>query len=201
MMDFPFQLPQSLSSYLDLFSIDQDKTVEKLEAHLKKRGHDAVGHFLLSWIYLQINNKPKAIEQALIAKTFAPGSPFLEYLHYFITHPDALNAYLPQTVTRDSKKVKKGISASNFLLDLESIISRLSHVEGHKITIKSIEENIDVDLSEQSISIDDLATETLATIHVAQGNKENAIIIYKKLIEKQPEKKSYFEEKIQALAD
>lgn len=197
-MDFPFQLPQSLASYTETFLNEPDKTIERLESHLKKRGYDAVGYFLLSWFYLNKDNKAKAIEYALIAKTYAPGSPFLDYLHYFFTHPDAFEAFLPKDSFRDGKKVKKTLSVSNFLIDLESLISKISQIESQKISLKSSleTEGEDVDLSIQSIDIDDLATETLATIHVNQGNIENAILIYKRLIAKDPSKKEYYEAKI-----
>lgn len=199
MMDFPFQLPKSLSGYIESFVNDPDKTIEKLDAHLKKRGYDAVGYFLLSWFYLNKDNKAKAIEYALVAKTYAPGSPFLEYLHYFFTHPDAFAAFVPKDVSRDGKKIKKSISVTNFLIDLETLISRISQIEGQKISLKTTSENEDIDLSIQSIDIDDLATETLANIHAMQGNTENAVLIYKRLIEKEPSKKDYFETKISDL--
>ncbi|MDW8158259.1 MAG: hypothetical protein RML72_05190 [Bacteroidia bacterium] len=44
-------------------------------------------------------------------------------------------------------------------------------------------------------------TETLAKIHIKQGNKEKAIKIYKKLMLKFPEKSSYFEKQIQQLKE
>lgn len=201
MMDFPFQLPKSLASYTETFSNDPDKTIERLENHLKKRGYDAVGYFLLSWFYLNKENKAKAIEYALKAKTFAPGSPFLEYIHYFFTHPDAFAAFVPKDSFRDGKKIKKTLSVSNFLIDLETLISRISQIEGQKIMLRSTsEEDADeIDLSIHSIDIDDLATETLATIHINQGNIENAILIYKRLLEKDASKKEYFEAKIAEL--
>lgn len=197
MQEFPFSLPKSLQSYIELFPEQREKTIEKLDAHLKKRGYDAVGYFLMSWFYLQLENRAKALEYALMAKTFAPGSPFLEYLHYYMAHPQAFEAAVPHTLHRDGKKIKRTASVANFLIDLEGLISKLSQVEGQKITIKpSSELEEDVDLSITSINIDDLATETLAAIHIKQGNKENAVAIYRRLIEKHPDKKAYFEQKI-----
>ncbi|TNE71554.1 hypothetical protein EP331_09290 [bacterium] len=202
MQEFPFPLPKSLQSYIELFPENKERTIEKLDAHLKKRGYDAVGHFLMSWFYLQLENKTKALEYALAAKAYAPGSPFLEYAHYFMAHPNALDAVIPQTIFRDGKKIKKTVSSTSFLIDLEDLISKLSHIEGQKIVLKpSSEQEDDIDLSVASINIDDLATETLAQIHIKQGNKENAVAIYKRLMEKEPNKKTYFEEKIAALSN
>lgn len=204
MMNFPFVLPKSLHSYLETFPNDPAKTTDRLEQQLKKRGYDAVGYFLLSWFYIQQENKVKAIENALIAKTFAPGSPFLEYVHYFFVHPDQFEANIPQNVHRDSKKRNKSISAANFLLDLESLISNLSQVESHKITIhqEKMEEIGDsIDLSQVSIDIDDIATETLAKIHALQGHKVEAINIYRRLIIKEPSKKAHFESQIALLEE
>jgi len=204
MMNFPFVLPKSLHSYLETFPNDPAKTTDRLEQQLKKRGYDAVGYFLLSWFYIQQENKVKAIENALIAKTFAPGSPFLEYVHYFFVHPDQFEANIPQNVHRDSKKRNKSISAANFLLDLESLISKLSQVESHKITIhqEKMEEIGDsIDLSQVSIDIDDIASETLAKIHALQGHKVEAINIYRRLIIKEPSKKAHFESQIALLEE
>jgi hypothetical protein len=55
----------------------------------------------------------------------------------------------------------------------------------------------DSDLTEEEES--DYVTETLAKIHVKQGNNDKAIKIYKKLKLKFPEKSSYFEGEIQKL--
>jgi tetratricopeptide (TPR) repeat protein len=201
MMNFPFTLPKSLESYLETFSTEPVKTIERLELHLKKRGYDAVGYFLLSWLYISRDDKSKAIENALIAKTYAPGSPFLEYLHYFFVHPHVFEASVPQHVHRDSRKRTKSISGAAFLLDLESLISRLSHVESQKITVhqEKLEANEDVDLSARSIDIDEIATETLAKIHLLQGNYKEAIQIYTALMVKDPDKKSYFEKQVSEL--
>jgi tetratricopeptide (TPR) repeat protein len=202
MIDFPFVLPKSLHSFLETFPNDPAKTTDRLEQQLKKRGYDAVGYFLLSWFYIQQENKVKAIENALIAKTYAPGSPFLEYVHYFFVHPDQFAASIPTNVHRDSNKQRKSVSVTNFLIDLESLISKLSQVESHKITVHQDKmEGFDesVDLSQASIDIDDIATETLAKIHALQGHKINAIEIYKRLIKKDPSKKTYYEEQISGL--
>ncbi|MDZ7693336.1 MAG: hypothetical protein U5K69_19840 [Balneolaceae bacterium] len=65
----------------------------KLKNHLKKRGPDAVGYFLLAWFYHVEGNKDKAIRAALKAKVFAPGSPLMDKLHYYLSHPDAFEAW------------------------------------------------------------------------------------------------------------
>lgn len=202
-MTFPFELPQSLQSYLETFPNDPEKTIDRLEMQLKKRGFDAVGYFLLSWFYYSKENKVKAIENALIAKSYAPGSPFLEYVHYFFVHPDQFDASIPQHLHRDSRKRAKSVSATSFLLDLESLIKKLSQVESQKITVHqdSMNSDEDIDLSQSSIDIEDIATETLAKIHILQGNKEQAIRIYELLSKQKPEKKDYFDSQIALLQE
>ncbi|MEX2363017.1 MAG: hypothetical protein WD597_05310, partial [Balneolaceae bacterium] len=51
MQQLPFNIPQSLSSYTEKFEDDPEKVIQKLKKHLRKRGPDAVGHFLLAWFH------------------------------------------------------------------------------------------------------------------------------------------------------
>ncbi|MDD5571635.1 MAG: hypothetical protein PHD97_10855 [Bacteroidales bacterium] len=61
-------------------------------------------------------------------------------------------------------------------------------------------ENFIVDLAENSIAEDDdIATETLAIIHMRQGNYNKAIKIYEKLSLKFPEKIIYFAAQINSI--
>jgi len=95
MHELPFEIPQSLRGYLTQFENDPDRGIANLEAFLKKRGMDAVGYFLLSWLYLNNGQKEDAVQCALKAKCFAPGSPFFQHLHYFLVHPDHFEAWKP----------------------------------------------------------------------------------------------------------
>ncbi len=95
MQELPFEIPQSLSSYVAQFENDPEKGIANLEAFLKKRGMDAVGYFLLSWLYFNNDQKEEAVHYALKAKCCAPGSPFFEHLHYFMVHPDHFEAWKP----------------------------------------------------------------------------------------------------------
>lgn len=95
MQGLPFEVPPSLSSYLNQFEHNPDKAIANLESFLKKRGMDAVGYFLLSWLYHNNEQKDEALHYALKAKFCAPGSPFFQHLHYFMMHPDHFNAWRP----------------------------------------------------------------------------------------------------------
>lgn len=95
MHELPFEIPQSLRGYLTQFENDPDRGIANLEAFLKKRGMDAVGYFLLSWLYFNNGQKEDAVQCALKAKCFAPGSPFFQHLHYFLVHPDHFEAWKP----------------------------------------------------------------------------------------------------------
>ncbi|MEM1406916.1 MAG: tetratricopeptide repeat protein, partial [Bacteroidota bacterium] len=66
-------------------------------------------------------------------------------------------------------------------------------------TIKATEAD-QTDLSEKStVYSEDLISENLAQILLAQGKKDKAIDIYKKLIWKFPQKKSYFAAQIEEI--
>ncbi len=95
MQELPFEIPQSLSSYVAQFENDPEKGIANLEAFLKKRGMDAVGYFLLSWLYFNNDQKEEAVHFALKAKCCAPGSPFFQHLHYFMVHPNHFDAWKP----------------------------------------------------------------------------------------------------------
>jgi hypothetical protein len=58
----------------------------------------------------------------------------------------------------------------------------LEAVEAHRIAIPQDDESDMEDLSEESNAVDDIISETLARIHVNQGNKKEAIKMYERLI-------------------
>lgn len=51
MIELPFDIPKSLASYVEQFDREPLKATKRLKEQLKKRGPDAVGHFLLAWFY------------------------------------------------------------------------------------------------------------------------------------------------------
>lgn len=193
MEPLPFELPPSLAMYAEQFEEDPERTIDKLERHLKRRGPDAVGYFLMAWFYVQADEMPKAIEHALKAKTYAPGSPFLEYLHYFLIHPEAFQAWIP---TEDNSHPVNESSVymqpADFIHDLESLISRLTEAENKKITLDPNSKTPADDLSVPSQSVDDIATETLAYIYEKQGKIEEAKAMYQRLITMRPDKKKEY---------
>lgn len=182
MESLPFDIPQSLSSFVESFGNDPKKALIKLKKHVKKRDPDAVGHFLLAWFHhIQGENK-EAIKEALVAKTYAPGSPLMEHLHYFLVHPELFEASIPNTKYSSAKKLQQA-SRTSPILNLDRLIEMLEAVESQRISIPlDSDDLVDNDLSEDSNEIEDIVSETLAKIHVNQGNKEEAIKMYERLI-------------------
>ncbi|WP_026166506.1 tetratricopeptide repeat-containing protein [Gracilimonas tropica] len=202
MQELPFHIPKSLSSYVEKFEDDPENVISKLKRHLKKRGPDAVGHFLLSWFYHLQNDNKKAIQEALKAKTYAPGSPLMEHLHYFLVHPEKFEAAVPQKAYISTGiKLQQG-SRTSPVLDLDRLIQMLEEVESNRIQIPAEDEDFDdSDLSKESEEVDDLISETLAKIHTKQGRKKEAIKMYERLIERDEHKADHYKTQISKLKE
>ncbi len=202
MQELPFNIPKSLSSYVEKFDEDPEEITQKLKKHLRKRGPDAVGHFLLSWFYHLQDKKSDAIKQALKAKTYAPGSPLMEHLHYFLVHPEKFEAAIPtHSYTSSSLKLQQA-SRTSPILDLDRLIEMLEAVESHRIQIPEKDEHFDdSDLSKEAEQVDDVVSETLAKIHSKQGRKKEAIKMYERLIHKNSDKADHYKDQISKLKE
>tara|TARA_B100000575_G_C23138334_1_gene661873 strand:- start:2958 stop:3563 length:606 start_codon:yes stop_codon:yes gene_type:complete len=197
MKTFPFTIPPSLNSYVEQFDADPARMIRKLERQVSRRDPDAVGHFLLAWFHCIKGNQNKAIAEALKAKTYAPGSPLMEHLHYYLLHPKQFDAKIPQTNKTDRKVLVQG-SRSAQILDLDRLIELLEAVESQRGNY-SYEEVSDEDLSENSSNVAEIISETLARIHESQGNKKEAIHMYERLVTVNEEKADTYTSKIEEL--
>lgn len=198
MSELPFKIPNSLASYLEQYEKRPDKTITRLQNQLQKHGSDAVGYFLLGWFYLRKGSKDRAIDCALKAKVLAPGSPFFKKLHYFFSHPDIFDAWHEQTAYRNAED-SSAVNAVS-VLNLDSLIKKLSHIDSNRMRPKS-----DLSPKNESLSYDsannvsDIVTETLAKVHEEQGNTDAAINAYQKLKNIKKEKASFYNKKISEL--
>ncbi|MBO6524965.1 MAG: hypothetical protein JJ971_14120 [Balneolaceae bacterium] len=198
MQKLPFNIPKSLSSYVEKFDADPKGITKKLNRHIKKRDPDAVGHFLLAWFYHLQDENQTAIKEALIAKTYAPGSPLMEHLHYFLVHPELFEASVPATQYSSQRKLQQA-SRTSPILDLDRLIEMLEAVESQRIQV-SLDDDVDeTDLSEDSTEVEDIISETLAKIHVTQGNKNEAIKMYERLITINEDKAEVYNSEISKL--
>ena len=197
MKTFPFTIPPSLNSYVEQFDADPVRMTRKLERHVSRRDPDAVGHFLLAWFHYLEDNQNKAIAEALKAKTYAPGSPLMEHLHYYLLHPEQFNAKIPE-ISKIGRKVLVQGSRSAQILDLDRLIELLEAVESQRLNY-SYEEVSDEDLSQNSSDVAEIISETLARIHEAQGNKKEAIHMYERLVTVNEEKADTYTSKIEEL--
>ncbi len=190
--------PASFQIYLDQFDSDPDKTIKKLEQHVLKRNTGAVGYFYLAWLCYKNGDKSKAIEYAWTAKVCAPGSPLMETLHYFLSHPDSFDAWKPDQKNKNYKKEYNSGDRSHPISDLDSLINKLSAVESKRIQLseEDLKKEVDEDLSKYSTEVDDIVTETLAGIHEKQKNFKAAIETYKQLRKSNPAKREHFDEQI-----
>lgn len=201
MADFPFNIPQSLATYAEQFEDDPLKSTNRLKKHLESRGPDAVGHFLLAWFYHLKGHSDLAVEQALKAKAYAPGSPFLEKLHYYMSHPDTFDAWTPEHISAYSSQKYRPQKGPEPILDLDNLIARLSEVDSEPISISERETKLRSHpvRSKDEDEVDDIASETLAKIHETQGKTEAAIRTYERLKRLNSDKKTYYDEQIERL--
>ena len=200
MSQLPFDLPKSLVSYADQFQQDPDKAIQRLEAQAKKRGPDAVGYFLLAWLHHLQGNNEEAIIQALKAKTYAPGSPFLEKLHYYLVHPHRFEAWKPQRTHGGYSKSESQSIEAGPILNLDALIERLADAESERIKIPADQSTAPAAEGAPNIDgSDDIASDTLANIHETQGKTEAAIRTYQRLKKLNKEKKEFYQQKIDEL--
>lgn len=197
MSELPFVLPKSLVSYAEHFEQEPERATARLKAQLKKRGPDAVGHFLLAWFYHLNDENDKAVEEALKAKIYAPGSPFFKNLHYYLVHPKLFEAWTPDTASSGYSKSSGSDRALGPVLNLDALIERLAEAESERITPPiDKSDDVTITIAEEQEDSDDIVTETLANIHETQGKTEAAIRTYKRLSKLNKEKKDFYEEKI-----
>ncbi len=196
MIKFPFILPESLAGYVEAFERNETKSIDSLKKHLKRRGPDAVGYFLLSWLCDQIEDIENRNYYANKAKCCAPGSLFFESLPYFYEHPDEFDAWTPQKTTQKEAIPKS--SFDEFYVDIDSLVDRLETINqptkstGVQEQIKKIPET-----DPNSY----IATPTLALIYTKQKHYHKAIDVYKKLAAKNTTKKDTYIKKIKKLED
>ena len=200
MSQLPFELPKSLVSYAEHFQQKPQNAILRLERQLNKRGPDAVGHFLLAWFYHLQNRNEEAVEQALKAKIFAPGSPFFEKLHYYLVHPDRFDAWTPESGRTIKSKTGTRSSEAGPVLNLDALIEKLADVESERITL-SEDPQSKSSFSSDTGETDDIVSDTLANIHETQGKTEAAIRTYTRLKKLNKHKKEYYEEKIAGLKE
>lgn len=203
MIDLPFELPKSLASYAEQFDRHPLKTISRLKSHLNKRGGNALGYFLLSWFYHVQGQEDEAVTYSLRAKILAPGSPFFEKLHYYLSHPQTFEAWTPSVESSGTPRPAQDKKVSlEPVLDLDQLISRLSEIDSGKISPPAESkdpETLDRRIKESHPEVDSIVSETLAGIHESQGKTEAAIRTYKRLKQLNSDKKGFYDEKISSL--
>jgi len=204
MPDFPFTLPKSLSTYAEQFDDNPGKATDKLQKHLQNRRLDPVGHLLLGWFFHKRGMRKEALEQAVKAKIFAPGSKYISLMHYYFSHPNFTEAWTPDALNYRSNKNKffQEQISQGYNLDLNELIELLSDAESKKITIKDEQDASQTNTAKPVNNIDDIVTETLAQIHEKQGKLKVAKEAYKKLKKRHgKEKEEYYNKQIQRIEE
>jgi len=201
MLKLPFKISKSLSSYVEHFEEDPEKATHRLKKQLENRGPDAVGYFLLAWFYQLRDMREEAVEEALRARIFAPGSSFFKKLHYYLSHPDKFEAWTSDPVEPRSHPSTPEPVQRGPVLDLDSLIQRLSDVNTHRIQPdKAYAGEVETGTKNSGHDdLDNIVSETLAKIHEKQGKIDTAIRSYQQLKLVKKEKREYFNEQINRL--
>ncbi len=198
MKSFPFELPESLRSYLVTYLDSPKKGISNLEKHVSKRRNDAIGYLLLSLLYHRAGELTKAIRTATQARTLAPGSTLLENLHYFLSHPDGFEAWVPgDHLKRVRGKDKISNTSYDVAHDLDTLISRLTRANQKRIKIG--DESAETKFLDNTSEVDQLATPTLALIYEKQKKYDEAIRMYKQLMLNRPNEAERFQIQVDRL--
>ncbi|TVQ13812.1 MAG: hypothetical protein EA364_05710 [Balneolaceae bacterium] len=194
----PVALPPSLASHVELYDTDPDKALGRLHQHMRRRGNDPVGYMLLAFMYKQAGDQKNALESALKARIFAPGSLFMQKLPYFLTHPDRFEAWI--TEKRKSSAVRVP-DQNEFLKDIDNLIDTLSDASPKNIRLRDDHEQAEDHVEATNRMADKIATETLASIYEMQGKTEKAVETYKLIAMRDPSRSKYCDEQITRLQD
>jgi tetratricopeptide (TPR) repeat protein len=208
MLSFPFEIPPSLYSYLEKFESNPQKTTEKLKTHLQRRGQDPIGEFLLAWFYLQQEQSDAALNHAIRAKAMAPGSPLLQFLPYFIRHPDSFTAWQPSESSPDNQITEFVFAHPRYPnhTDLDALIEQISKVDPQQL--RKFEsgdretegkDELEETKTVEEENVDDIVSETIADIYEKQNRLEKAKIVYNKLAEYYPEKRETYRDAIERI--
>lgn len=115
-----------------------------------------------------------------------------------IKKKDKIDRKPNQTSNKKAEKEKPLLSQKEQVDLIEKFIQSPSQITKGKIKSSPNEDQEDLSIKSTKIE-EDFASENLAQILIKQGNKEKAIDIYKKLIWKFPQKKTYFAAQIEGL--
>jgi tetratricopeptide (TPR) repeat protein len=191
----PFEIPESLKSYLVTYQDNPDKGISNLEKYLVRRRNDAAGFMLLSILHHLSGDTHNAIKSATQARTLAPGSTLLENLHYFLSHPDGFEAWVPTDSLRQTNGVERSTHTPyDIALDLDTLISRLTRANQKRIKMSDSSQGSR--FSENSPEVEQLATPTLALIFEKQKKYDEAIRVYQKLVVDRPYDADRFRDQI-----
>lgn len=194
----PVALPPSLASHAEMYDNDPGKAFDRLHQHLRRRGNDPVGHMLLAFMYKQAGDQKHALESALKARIFAPGSLFLQKLPYFLTHPDRFEAWI--TENRQAADIRIP-DQNEFLKDIDNLIDTLSEASPKSIRVNQDHEPAEDHVEATNRMANKIATETLASIYEMQGKTEKAIETYRMIALRDPSRSGYCEQQITRLLD
>lgn len=199
------------SSEIEKGNLENAKEI--LQTGILHHPNYATAHFLIAKVHAKLGNAGEAKYSLNIAnEILGNDQSFLEYskiiddesISYFDESEDRGSAFLPE----DYNELNDDPFTSNFdnessnendevLDELESLAHELENAKMPPVNDDEMNfGKFDID---DEIENNDIITETMANIYVEQRRFSEAISIYEKLIEKQPEKETYFKIRIEEI--
>ncbi len=175
-----------------------ESAIEILENGLREYPDYPTPYFILGKIYTGLGEFSKAL------KCYKKGSEFLsskETYHFYLRELESLkNLKTPLELRTvkfpdETKEKPNSDKSSKFEDSLDELAEKISRAKIPVVEEKKSKQYVPNENSSGTMII----SETLAKIYIAQGEIQEAIEVYNKLIKKDPSRHEYFSQKISEL--
>jgi len=186
-----------------------DRATQILTEGLESYPHYSIIYFLLGKIYMLNGKYSQALEFIKKGSELIHSKKSFEYYLKEIETIKRQRSFFNisrwmEFSSENHSAIKSETANQNIKSEsnesIENTLTKLTQeIEGATQSIKKAKDKILESRSNRDYSNDLVASETLANIYLNQNELQAAILVYKKLIKKNPEKEGYFNSKIEEL--